>query len=553
MATPAATGSRTVLVALAIQQLLMAYDSTAMNVNLSNIVEDLDTTLTGVQSAIAVYALVMAAFMVTGSKLGTRHGHGRVFTLGAVTYGSGALLTALSPDLAVMLIAWSVLEGIGAALIFPAIFSIATLTFSGPKRVRALATIGAMAGVGAALGPILGGMIGTAFSWRVSFAMETLVTAVVIVLMRRLHEPRRPRPERRFDFIGVVLSALGFGLVVLGLLQASAYGFIEARADFELLGVTIVKEGGISPTVLFVVAGMLVLVAFAWWERARIGRGEEPLVRLAVMRNAVTRVGSLAMSMQFLVMAGVLFVAPVFLQTALAYDALESGVAVLPATIALLFGAAVASRLASTGRVGAKPLVTLGFVLMAAGCALIGVMFGAADRGADLAPGLALAGLGIGLCAVLPDVVQSSAPADGVSDVAGLSRSFSYLGQSLGVALAGGVMVAVLVASFSSLTNESSALTPPQKTTIEQRVENDIQATAVSDNHVREAAAAAGWPPQAEDELVRINGEARADGLTAAALTLAVMAAAGFLLALRLPLTAEAGVPDQVAREPAGN
>ncbi|SMD20596.1 MFS transporter [Kibdelosporangium aridum] len=261
------------LFALATQQLLMAYDSTAMNVALSDIVKDLGTTLTGVQSAISLYALVMAALMISGSKLGSRHGYVRVFMAGAVIYGTGAVVTALSPNLPVMLLGWSLLEGVGAALVFPAILSIATARFDAATRTKALALIGVMAGVGAALGPIVGGVITRFLTWRVSFLMETVVTLLVVLLMRRVVEQRGPRPGRAFDVLGAVLSALGFGLVVAATLAAGRYGVFAARDDLILFGRTVIVKGGVAPTVWLGVAGLCTLVAFGWWEHRRVVRG----------------------------------------------------------------------------------------------------------------------------------------------------------------------------------------------------------------------------------------------------------------------------------------
>ncbi|WP_199896435.1 MFS transporter [Streptomyces niger] len=520
------------------QQLLMAYDSTAMNVAVSDIVTDLGTTLTGVQSAISLYALVMAALMITGSKLGSRVGHVRVFTLGAAVYGCGALVTALSPGLPVMLLGWSLLEGVGAVLIFPAILSIATLAFTGARRTRALALVGAAAGVGAALGPLLGGLITRYLSWRVSFLMEAAVTAAVVVLLVR-HRRRVPRPEAArqpsFDVLGAVLSALGFGLIVLGTLLASRYGLLITRSDVVLFGRTVLGEGAVSPTVLLALCGVVMLALFAWWEHHRACTGRDPLVRPVVLRDRTTRVGSLSLGLQYLVLAGVFFLVPVFVQTTLAYDALESGVTLLPATVLLVVGAAVGTRAVGRGRATRRPLIILGFLLIAAGTALIAFVFGPDASGLRIAPGLAMAGLGLGLCTLLADLVQSSAAEDRVSDVAGLSRSFSYLGQSLGIALAGALMIGVLLGTALDSVRTSTVLTGGQKATAEHTLEHGVQATAVSDEQLRTALDRQGVSGPPADELVRINTLAREDGLTAAMVAMGLFALAGAGLAARLP------------------
>ncbi|MDF5751811.1 MFS transporter [Spongiactinospora sp. TRM90649] len=530
-----ATGGA-VLVALGTQQLLMAYDSTAMNVAVSAIVKDLGTTLSGVQSAISVYALIMAAMMITGSKLGTRHGHVRMFTLGAAIYGLGALVTSMSPSLVVMMIGWSLLEGVGAALVFPAILSVATQMFTGRERTRALTIVGAAAGVGAALGPLIGGLITTYLSWRVSFLMETLVTATVIVLMRRAREPKRGHLAESFDLTGVALSALTFTTIVLGVLVSGVYGLVTARRDVVVGGHTLLREGDVSPTVILLACGVVLFCVFAWWERRLVGLGRDPLVRLAVLRDRPIRVGSLALGAQFLVTAGLMFQIPVFLQTTLGYDALQSGLTLLPLSALLILGAMAATRLLGAGRVTRRTLVVYGFLLLAAGSVLIGLTFNPQGSGLWLAPGLAVAGVGMGCCTILSDLVQSAARPDEVSDVAGLSRSLSYLGQSVGVALAGALMTAVLLWTFTAGVDASGVFPPAQKSAIISTVETGVQVTAVSDEQLQAALAHRGLSSQAEAEIVRINAEARERALEAAVLGMAVFALIGFGLALCLPM-----------------
>lgn len=532
--------ARTVLGVIATQQLLMAYDSTAMNVAVSDIVTDLGTTLTGVQSAISLYALVMAALMITGSKLGSRVGHLRMFTLGATVYGIGALVTALSPSLPVMLVGWSLLEGIGAALVFPAILSIATLAFSGAQRTRALTLVGAAAGTGAALGPIVGGLITKYLSWRVSFLMETLITVVVVALVVRHRglQRRTDRPRQQpFDSVGVVLSAAGFGLIVLGTLLASRYGLLIAREEVTVLGRPVLDADGPAPTVVLGAAGLLVLAVFAWWERRLVRAGRDPLVRIAVLRDRGIRVGSLALAVQFLVLAGLFFLVPVFVQTTLDYDALESGLTLLPSTVMLVLGSMAGARAVGEGRTTRKPLIILGFLLIAAGTALVAAAFDPDSSGLRIAPGLAVAGLGLGLCTLLPDLVQSSADEDVVSDVAGLSRSTSYLGQSLGVALAGALMIGVLLNTALDAVRDSPVLTSSQKSRAAQTLSHGVQVTAVSDEQVRTALGKRGVTGAPADELVRINTLARGDGLTAATVGMGVIALAGAALTVRLPGT----------------
>jgi MFS family permease len=530
----AASAGALALAVLCTQQFIMAYDTVSMNVAISTIVVDLNTTLTGVQTVIAMYALVMAAFMVTGAKLADRWGRRRVFTLGALTYGTGAGITALSPSLGVMAFGWSLIEGLGAALVTPAILTLTTVNFAGAARTRAFAAIGAVSGLGAATAPIIAGSLTTYLSWRISFALEVVVVLVVISLRKNLAESR-PEGSSSFDWGGVVLSALGFALTVLGVILASTFGFWSARKDMVIGGVTLFREGGISPVPVIVGMGLLVLVLFAAWERwGRIERGHEPLVRLSVLRLLPIRVGVVLMAALFLVMSGILFAVPVFTQVSLSYSAIESGLTMLPLSLSLLIAAFVATRLSARG-VAAGRLIRVGFLTLGAGCVVLAVSLVVTATKLSLAPSLILVGLGLGLVlAIIMDFVQSSAPSEQASEVAGFSRSVGYLGSSLGTAVSGAVLIGVLIATGSALLQHSEDLSSGQKKQFVEALESSTQ--AASDAQVE--AALKVEPPEVEQEIVSIYAQARNRGLQAAAAVLGGVSLLAFLLAFRLKATA---------------
>src|SRR5215210_6785875 len=294
-ATTAASAGGLALAALCAQQFNMAYDTVGMNVALSTIVEDLGTTLTGMQAAIALYAVVMAAFMITGAKLADRWGRRRTFMIGAFVYGIGSGITALSPSLAALTFGWSLIEGLGSAFAQPALLTLATLNFTGAARTRAFAAIGAMAGIASAIAPIVTGFFATYLTWRIPFALEVLVALGVVWLSRKhLTESRLEGPRQSFDLVGVALSAIGFATTVFGFILASTFGFWTARQDMVIGGTTLFEKGGISPVPVIVGIGLLVLVLFAAWERwGRIRRGREPLVRLSILRLLPIRVGTI--------------------------------------------------------------------------------------------------------------------------------------------------------------------------------------------------------------------------------------------------------------------
>lgn len=528
----AASAGGVALAILCAQQFIMAYDTVGMNVAISTIVEDLDTTLTGMQAAIAMYAVVMAAFMITGAKLADRWGRRRVFMIGTLIYGIGSAITALTPSLAVLVFGWSLIEGIGSALAQPALITLAAVNFTGAARTRAFAAIGAMAGVASALAPIVTGFFATYVTWRIPFALEVLVALGVVWLSRKhLAESRLEGPRQSFDVVGVALSALGFATTVFGFILASTFGFWTARQDMVIGGATLFEEGGISPVPVIVGIGLLVLVVFAAWERwGRIRRGREPLIRLSILRLLPIRVGSILTAAAFLVMAGILFCVPVFLQISLGYSAIQTGITLLPLSFALLAAAVFASRLSARG-VAQHRLIRAGFLTLGVGCVVLAGALVITATKLSLAPSLILVGLGLGLVlAILQDFVQSAAPPDLTSDVSGFSRSVGYLGSALGTSMAGALLIGVLIAVGTTQLQQSPDLSAAQKDRFEAALESSTQ--TLSDAQVE--AALQGVSSQVEQEAVGIYAAARNIGMQAAAAGLGVVSLLAFLLSLRL-------------------
>src|SRR5215210_8044077 len=535
----AASAGGVALAILCAQQFIMAYDTVGMNVALSTIVKDLNTTLTGMQAAIALYAVVMAAFMITGAKLADRWGRRRTFMIGAFVYGIGSGITALSPSLAALTFGWSLIEGLGSAFAQPALLTLATLNFTGAARTRAFAAIGAMAGIASAIAPIVTGFFATYLTWRIPFALEVLVALGVVWLSRKhLTESRLEGPRQSFDLVGVALSALGFATTVFGFILASTYGFWTARQDMVIGGTTLFEKGGISPVPVIVGIGLLVLVLFAAWERwGRIRRGREPLVRLSILRLLPIRVGTILTAAVFLALAGLLFCVPVFLQISLEYSAIQTGITMLPLSFALLAAAVVGSRISARG-VAQDRLIRIGFLTLGVGCIVLAGSLVITATKLSLAPALILVGLGLGLVlAIVQDFVQSAAPPEQTSDVSGFSRSVGYLGSALGTAVAGAVLIGVLIAVGTTQIQQSEILSTDQKNRLEAALENSTQ--TMSDTQVRDALQRVS--PRVEQVVVGIYAEARNIGMQAAAAVLGVVSLLAFLLAFRLktPTTPE--------------
>jgi MFS family permease len=414
---------RKMLVPLALAQFICSFAGSNMNVMITDISDDLDTTVQGVQVAITLFLLVMAALMIPGGKLTDRWGRKRCFTLGLTVYGIGALMSALSPGLGVLILGNSILEGVGTALLIPPVYILTTMLFHDiTSRARAFGVITGMAGIGAAAGPLIGGLITTAISWRAAFVFQALIIVAIIYLSRPIEDPIPPDPTRPFDTMGAVLSAVGLVLIVMGVLAADDNGWL-------MLGL--------------LVAGAVVLAGFVAHVRAKERAGEEPLLSSSLFRNRVSNLGLVTQNVQWLMLLGSAFVVSAFLQVVRGYNAIETGVIFTAATAGILLSSLAAERLAK--RHPQRTLIVAGFITTLVG---IGVLLALANGSPSVfafAPGLFLLGLGVGVM-LTPSVniVQSSFPEDQQGEISGLSRSVSNLGSSLGTAIAGTILVSGL-------------------------------------------------------------------------------------------------------------
>ncbi|MGW5721634.1 MFS transporter [Amycolatopsis sp. NPDC003865] len=425
---------------LALAQFVASFAATTMTVAVTAIAADLGTTVHGVQTAITLFTLTMAALMVPGSKLTDVLGRKRCFVAGLTVYGAGALLAAVAPGLGLLITGYSVLEGIGSALLIPPIYILVTVTSADLRtRARRFGAVSGAGALGAAAGPLVGGLVTTWFGWRASFLLQVLLVGLIVLLARRITEPPRRQETRPFDVAGAVLSATGLFFVVLGVLQAGTYGWFVAREDFVIAGVVLLPAGGLSP--LWVLAGLGggILTGFFAHVRARERAGRAPLVPSSLLRDRVTGLGLLTQYVQWLVLQGSFFVIAVFLQQVRGYDAIETGLALTPATIGILGASAAAGRMAR--RHSPRRLIRGGFALTVAGLALVLLLVRAESGAASTVPGLFLLGAGVGIMLTASvNLVQSRVPDTAQGDISGVSRSASNLGSSVGTALAGSVL-----------------------------------------------------------------------------------------------------------------
>lgn len=528
-----------VLGVLAAAQFLMVLDQAVMNVAISQLVADFDTTVTTIQAVIAFYALVMASLMLTGGKLGDRWGRRRAFTIGLVIYGSGSALTAASWSVPSLLLGWSVLEGIGAALVLPAMVALVAANFQGQDRSVAYGVLGGVAGAGIAVGPILGGWATTELSWRVVFAGEVVVAIGILVGTRWIREAATAAVNSALDWVGSVLSAAGLGLVVLGVLEASNWGWLRPRSSP-------LEPFGFSLTLFVVAAGGLLLAAFVSWERRREERGGDPLLHLKLLRIPSLRGGVSMLLAQNLILMGVFFTVPLFLQIVLGLDALETGVRMLPASAGLFVSALAGSALAK--RFSARTLVRAGLVVLLVAIVLLLDTIEPELDNASFLVAMGVLGVGMGLIvSQLGNVVQSSVGDQDRSEAGGVQNTAQQLGSSLGTALLGAVVVTGLLASFSS----NVASNPRIDQAVQEQVETRLSSggSFVAASEVEAAAQKEDIDPATVDELVSDYESSQLNALKTGFLFAAFLTLASFLATRRLP----ARRFDQLSEEPAAS
>jgi MFS family permease len=434
--------ARAMILPLALAQFIASYAATNMNVAISAIAKDLGTTVAGVQTAITLFTLTMAALMIPGSKLTDIWGRKRCFVLGLLVYAVGGLLAALAQGLPLLLVGYSLLEGVGSALMIPPIYILVTVAFPDVRsRARYFGVVSGAGGLGAAAGPLIGGLVTSAISWRASFGLQVLVVAWIALLARKITDPARSGARPRFDLTGAVLSAAGLFFVVLGLLQSRTYGFFKSRADFTVGNTVVIPKGSISPVWLFVAVGALFLLWFFLHVRSSERKGRDVLLSLRLFRNRVANLGMGTQVVQWLILQGSFFTVSVYLQEVNHYNAVQTGLMLTPATIGILVASAGADRFAR--RHPQRWLIIAGFLATAIGMILLLLLVRAHSGILSWVPGLLLFGAGVGVMLTSSvNVVQSSFPDADQGEISGLSRSVSNLGSSLGTALVGSVLVA---------------------------------------------------------------------------------------------------------------
>ncbi len=508
------------LTALAMAQFVVVLDQSVMNVSISTLVDDFDTSVTTIQAVITLYSLTMAMFMLSGGKIGDIIGRRRAFVIGLIIYGCGSLVTAVAPSVVVLTLGWSILEGLGAALVMPALVALVAGNYSGKQRGAAYAIIGGVAGAGIAVGPILGGWATTEFTWRIVFVGEVVLILIILAMVRLVQDVANPGPKPRFDVIGAALSAVGLGLIVLGVLQSSTWGWVEpANSPVEPLG--------FSLTIFVIAAGAALLWGFVVWQRHREKTGRDPLVHLALLKIPPLRAGLFGLTSQNLILMGIFFTVPLYLQLVLGLNALETGIKMLPVSIAMFIASALGARLAS--RYSVRGIVRSGLAITAvAGVILLAtIQPDLAER--MFAVSMACLGIGMGLLASqLGKVVQSSVDSSGRGEAGGLQFTGQQLGSSLGVALIGAVVLSGLTSAFVTNISQDPRISAELS---QQAAESSTGIDFVTSAQVEAAAREAGLDAATTTAVVENYEEAQLRALRVGLL------GATLLAVLSLPLT----------------
>ena len=460
------------LIAAALALFIVVVDSTMMNVAVPTIVKDLKTNVTSVQSVISLYSLVMASLMLVGSKLGAIHGVKKVFLIGVVIYGIGTLIAAVSWNIQILALGWSLFEGVGAAMVLPLAYALIVTNYGPKEQAIGFGILGGVSASAAAVGPILGGILTTYASWRWGFAMEVIIAIAIFPFAKYIVEKKTAAEGTTLDWGGAALSFVGLLTLVLGLIWAGRYGWWEATRPFTI-GDTQVNPFGLSPTPILVGIGLSFLAAFIHWQMRREKNEQTPLVSMRVLGNGRFINGVSSNVFQSMVITGLLFVLPLYLQSAVGFSAFESGLAILPfsiATFAVSLGTSSWSE-----RISPKLLIQTGIVLMIVGLLLLYRVVSLTVTIGQMAIPLGIFGAGMGLLmAHLVNLILSSVDANDSPEASGVNNAMDQLGNSLGTAVVGSLLMAFFLGNVVDgvLTNQSLQVTPQERTQIITELED---------------------------------------------------------------------------------
>jgi MFS family permease len=514
-----------VLTLMSLSMFIIVIDTTIMNVSISALVVDLNTTVSGIQAAISLYALVMASFMLIGGKLADIVGKKRIFLIGLVIFGIGTTTASFANSLAILIIGWSILEGIGSALMMPNLQTILRSEYDGPARATAYGTVSAVAAAGAAVGPIVGGFLTTYASWRWAFRLEVLIVVVVLALSGWIRKDVMTGRRPSFDYLGAVLSIFGWASIVLGILLGQAYGFWLAKQPF-VLGDQEIAPFGLSIVPFLVGFGLLVVLLLFRWEKRLEDKQADGLFKPSLFKLEGLTPGFSVRFVHMALMAGFLFLVPLLLQLTFEYTAMQTGVALIPYSLGILIFALVGARLSA--RFTARRIIQVGYIIGIAGLIVLVITIYPGVSPSELATG-ALFGIGMGLVASqIMNLILSSGGPETTAEIAGLNGTFEQLGNSIGVALVGTIMLMTLTAGLTESITASPDIPDEDKMAAITAVEQSIE--LVSDTQVENALTAAGVDEATQEELSDIYATERTEAFQAGIAFLIFAALGGLIM-----------------------
>ncbi len=500
-------GSQRLAILLSMAMFVLVVDTSLMNVSIAAVVRDLDTTVSGVQSAIALEALVSAAFILIGSKIGDLVGRKRAYVVGLLCYATGALAMALAQSLLAIVIFWAIIGGLGASLLLPAMQSLIHGNFEGAAQKRAYALVGAAAAIAAAVGPLLGGFITTYLSWRLAFLLEVVIIGVVLLGIKLVRDVPYTGP-RQIDIVAAILSVLGMGGIVLGIL--------------------VWQEGGAYVGVILAI-GIVTLLLLVRWLVRRKQEHKPTLIDPDLFTSKIFRLGITQQMLQQIALGGTMIALPIYLQMVLEYNAMQAGLSLAPISLTMFATAVLAGKRAGDRR--PSSIIRVGFGLLLVGLVLIIPIVPRATSGWYLLPPLVVCGVGLGLLvSQLNNYTLAPITEERVSEAAGVNSAAGSFGLSFGLAFAGAIMLATLSVTFTTMAASSTVLSPAQQERVAQALEQDAE--VMSNTQLEELLV--GQPEDVKAEIIRINTESRPFALQVALLIPILAALAGLVNSFRM-------------------
>ncbi len=519
------------LIVLLLAIFVIIVDTTMMNVSITALVNDLHTTVSGVQSAISIYALVMASFILVGAKLGDILGPRKTFLIGSIIYCTGTSIAAISHSLGMLILGWSIIEGIGSALMLPNIQVLLRKSYDGKDRATGYAALGAMMALASASGPIIGGFFTTYYSWRYGFALEVIIIIIILALSGYLIKDKVIIKRPKLDVVGAMLSGFGFAGIILGILLAQTYGLWLAKKPLEIGGLSIAPFG-LSVTPFLIAGGIFLLIMFYFWEERMEKENKLPLVKPTLFKNRPLNLGLSVQFIQLVITAGFLFVYPLYLQISFNKTAMETGFAMIPYSIAVLIFSFVGVRMSQKKE--AKKIIKLGYALSGIGFLAIALNIKPGSGPTDIIIGSTILGSGLGLISsqVVNFVISTVKPEE-TADAAGLNGTIGQLGNSIGVAFIGGILIMTLISGITKGVDQSTTLTPSEQQVVNDKIQEDVE--VVSDQQLTNYLESNNVDPAKQDELIAINSVARSQAFSAAVIFMAFISLIGFIISTRLP------------------